>query len=375
MTERRTPARSSRSQRSPASRDALASLLNEFDIRPPGEVEFKLVSRWAAKHVWKVEVNGRPWAFIRYLLGSADSFVDRWRHLRLGVELYEAHVGPRILGESSSSEALGGRAVIVEAALEILPREQLEGRAEEAMGLFARLHGCAPLLESLSQDVTEADRLAFSPLANLFRETQERWFEAVAGRWLEVGLHQISDVTEIVSEIIQTVKSVDQGTGKIGIVVPTHNDPNHGNFMINRSGALRMIDFEGLALSNPVADLGIFLTWYVDPQHHFEVLTKYPLADPYAVLSRMKVWVPLKYLNIAAHWASRLTHATDRDSWEFAAHSIDEWLRGAAELIDGGEISESMSKRLAGALESLLAEPFPRQLPENPDSPSFDVGT
>jgi len=368
MTERRTPTRSSHTQRNPALTPALALLLRELDIQPPHDPAFHLVSEWAAKHVWRVDVAGKPWAYVRYLLGPATSYPDRWRHLRLGVELFEAHVGPRVLGISPASEVLGGRAVIVEAALDPLPREQLEDRVEEAMGLFARLHGCAPLLEALSEDLTEADHLAFSPIVNLFHETQERWFEAVTGRWLEVSLGQISVATEIVFELLQALKSVDQGTGRIGIVVPAHNDPNHGNFMTNRQGALRMIDFEGLALSNPVADLGIFLTWYVDHDRHYEALAKYPLADPVAVLSRMRVWVPLRYMNIAAHWAGRLTRARDREAWEFAALSIDEWLRGAAELLFPRGLPGRLSSLLSALTTSLLAEPFPRPARFRPDS-------
>jgi len=374
MTERRTPTRSSHSQRVPAASEALAALLHELDIQPPGTPDFQLVSQWAAKHVWRIDVGATPWAYVRYLLGPATSYPDRWRHLRVGVELFDAHVGPRILGISSESESLGGRAVIVEAALQPLPRESLEARPVEAIGLFARLHGCAPLLEALSEDLTEADQMAFSPLVNLFLETQARWFEAVTARWLEVDLPQISMATQIVSELVQTLKSVDQGTGKIGIVVPAHNDPNHSNFMLNRQGALRMIDFEGLALSNPVADLGIFLTWYVDPERHLETLAHYPLADPAAILSRMRVWVPLKYLNIAAHWAGRLTRARDRDAWEFAAASIDEWLRGAAELLYQADLPAHITGLLSALTASLLAESFPRLLPRPSGSAQDEEG-
>jgi hypothetical protein len=138
-----TPNRSSHTQRRPASSAALLELLREEDIKVPGEPAFKLVSKWAAKHVWRVDVGGQPWAYIRYLLGPAAQFPERWRHLRLGQVLFEAKVGPRILGMTEASEALGGRAAVVEAALHAITRSELEARVPEAIGLFARLHGNA----------------------------------------------------------------------------------------------------------------------------------------------------------------------------------------------------------------------------------------
>jgi thiamine kinase-like enzyme len=333
--------------------------LYELGIDLPGTPEYELVSRWAAKHVWRVDINGQPWAFIRYLLGPADRYPDRWRHLRLAVELFEAHVGPRVLGMTAASEALSGRAAIVEAALTPISRDVLEARPEEAIGLMARLHGCIPLHEALSVDLTEADRDGFSPIANLFHETHERWFEAVAGRWLEMRIPYVEEATGLVSDLLAVLESIDHDSQRISIVVPAHNDPNHGNFMANRKGALRMIDFEGLALSNPVADLGIFLTWYVDRHQHRKVLQHYPLAEPDAILERMRVWVPLRYLNLAAHWAGRLSRARDREGLEFAANSIDEWLRGAAELLYEGASPDHLIERLDSFNQNLLALKVP----------------
>jgi hypothetical protein len=355
-----TPARSSSSQRQPASSDSLAALLRELDIQPPDSVSFHLVSRWASKHVWRVNIGGTPWAYIRYLLGPAARYPEQWRHLRLGQELYDARVGPRILGSAPESEALAGRAAIVEAALLPIPRQVLEARAEEAIALIGRLHACVPLLAALSEDLTEADRNGFSPLTNLFAETRERWFEAVTGRWLEVGLPQITEATQIISVLLNHLEMIEHSTSRlgVGIVVPSHNDPNAGNFMVNRQGALRMIDFEGLALSNPIADLGIFLTWYVDRDRHRAILANYPLADPDAALARMRVWVPLRYIGIAAHWAARLSRARNTEAWKFGADSVDEWLRGACELIFNGAVPGNLSRMLAELHESLLDHPI-----------------
>lgn len=348
-----TPNRPSHTQRAPASPQGLTALLRELSIPAPGEPEFHLVSRWAAKHVWRVDVEGEPWAYIRYLLGPASQYAERWRHLRLGEVLFDARIGPRILGMSEASESLGGRAAIVEAALHPITRDDLEGRAREAMALFARLHGNPALHEALSQERTEADRRGIGPLARFIAETHERWFEGVVPRWLEVGLEEINELRQVVGELLTELDRLERGTGYLGIVVPVHGDPNYGNFMVNRQGALRMIDFEELSLNNPVADLGVFLTWYVDAHQHRELLAEYPLANPDAVLDRMRIWVPVRYLSITAHWAARLTRARDEKSWSFALGSVDEWLRGACELVYGGSVPPEIARALKNLRRSL----------------------
>ncbi len=355
MAKDQTPGRSSRTQRLPASPEMLVELLRELGIKPEGRLRFRLVSRWAAKHVWRVDVNRHPWAYVRYLLGEAEQYPERWRHLRFGTLLHEARIGPRVLGITPQSKALGGRAAIVEAALAEIDRDSLEARAVEVIALFVRLHSCGPLLEALSEGLSEGDRERLQPLARLFAETRERWFEAVMARWLEVGLTEIQAATDIVHELVNRIEVLG-GDREVGIIVPVHGDPNHGNFMVNRQGSLRMIDFEELALNNPVADLGMFLTWYVDKDQHRDLLTHYPLMKPDEMLERMRVWVPLRYLGIAAHWAARLTRARDEEAWVFAAESVEEWLRGAAELVFDGAVPDDMDAALTGLRDDLLAE-------------------
>ncbi len=343
-------------QRRPSSPRALRELLRELDIRPPGRVRFHLASRWAAKHVWRVDVNGQPWAYIRTLLGPGAQYPDRWRHLRLGEVLHEARVGPRILGMTDASEALGGRAAVVEAALQPITREALEARADEALALLARLHGSRSLTSALSLDVTETERKRIRPLEGLLEETRERWFEAVTARWLEDGLEEIGPLTEIVGKMINQLEADPCCESDFQLIVPTHGDANHGNFMTNRQGALRLIDFEDLAFNTPVADLGIFLTWYVDPERHRDLLVNYTLAEPDDILGQMRVWMPLRYLGITAHWAARLTRAASSDRWAFAVDSIDEWARGAAELVAGGDVPPETDVALAAVREGLVAK-------------------
>jgi hypothetical protein len=349
-----TPARSSRTQHRPATLQSLDGLLGELNLTPPSTPTYELVSEWAAKHVWRVDANGAPWAYIRYLLGSAERFPERWRHMRFGEIYNNLHVGPRVLGLTPESEALAGRAAIVEAALAPLTQAELEARAEEAILLLSRLHTSPELLEALSADITDDDRARFSPLIALFEEVQERWFEAVRARWERTGLDAITETLWVVSQLMDHLRTKQLHSDPIEIVVPAHNDPNHGNFMQNGQGAMRMIDFETLGLNNPVADLGIFLTWYVDQDRHLELLKNYPLADPQAVLSRMTIWVPLRYLTIAAHWAARLTRARSEEDWHFAIGSIEEWLRSATEVVFNGEVPghmERLLERIPASLE------------------------
>jgi hypothetical protein len=311
----------------------LRGMLAEFDIRPPGRVSFSLVSRWAAKHVWRVDADGEAWAYIRMLVGPGEEFPDRWRHMRLSGLLHEARIGPRVLGISAQSNALGGRAAIVEAALAPVPRAELEMRAAEGIALFARLHGNTALREALEKELTESERKRLQPLNRLFRETRERWFEAVVERWLEAGIAEINELTEVVAELINRLERIDCCADSPQIVVPAHNDPNAGNFKTNRRGSLRLIDFEDMGLNHPVADLGMFLAWFAAPEDYRSLLSHYALVEPDAILEEMAVWVPLRYINVGAHWAARLLRARDLDTWEFAVESIDEWLGGAADIV------------------------------------------
>lgn len=370
MVPERTPMRPNRVLRQPATAPELEDLLQELGIAPPGQVDFELVSMWAAKHVWRVNVEGTPWAYIRYLLGSGEQFPDRWRHMRLGVDLQQAHVGPRILGFSEASQLLQGRAVMVEASLDDISREELIERADEVIGLFARLHSTIPLHSALSRDLTDADVEGLRPMQTLFAETRERWFEAVVERWLAIGLTEISELSNLVGTLINILGTMREEQDSLQIVVPAHNDPNFGNFKVNRKGALRLIDFEGLALSNPVADLGMFLAYYIDaPEDRYRLLTGYPLAEPDVILARMQVWVPLKYLSIAAHWAARLTRSEDEDEWIFAIESIEQWINGAAEMLFDAGVPASFLEALADVAESLLARwPFDEAEYDPPDS-------
>jgi hypothetical protein len=332
----------------------LREALGEFGIRPPGRVSFTLVSRWAAKHVWCVEADGEPWAYIRMLVGPGERFPDRWRHMRLSRLLHEARIGPRVLGISPESEALAGRAVVIEAALASIPREELETRAAEGIALFARLHGNAPLREALEKELTESERKRLQPLNRLFRETRERWFEAVVERWLEAGFAEINELTEVVAELVNRLERLECCAELPQIVVPAHNDPNAGNFKTNRRGSLRLIDFEDMGLNHPVADLGMFLTWFAEPEDYRSLLSHYALLEPDAILEQMAVWVPLRYINVGAHWAARLLRARNLESWEFAVESVDEWLGSAADAVFEGRVPLWLRSALHDVRTSLI---------------------
>jgi hypothetical protein len=349
-----TPTRSSSSQRQPASSDSLRELLLEFGLKPKGIVRFALISRWAAKHVWRVNVNGRPWAYIRYLLGSAKAFPDRWRHMQSALLLYEADVGPRVLGLAAESVALQGRPVLIEAAMRPIKRGELAKKAREAVQLIARLHTDAALNEALSMYRTALDEQGMSPLGAFLQETQERWFVAVTQRWLEVGLGEITRVTPVVSDVIGWLERARETLPSFDIVTPTHNDLNAGNFMLNGRGELRMIDFETLSLNNPVADIGIFLIWHVAPERYYALLQDYPLGEPETILQHTQVWAPLRYLNISAHWAARLTRAGTREVWDEAAENTIEWLWNACEMVYGNHMprgTEVLLRRICARLQ------------------------
>jgi thiamine kinase-like enzyme len=171
---------------------------------------------------------------------------------------------------------------------------------------------------------------------------------------LEVGLGEITRVTPVVSDLMGWLERAREALPSLDIVTPTHNDLNAGNFMLNGQRELRMIDFETLSLNNPVADIGIFLIWHASPEQHYALLQDYPLGMPETILQHTRVWAPLRYLNISAHWAARLTRAGTREAWNEAAENTIEWLWNACEVVYREQIprgTEVLLRRICARLQ------------------------
>lgn len=347
--------------RRPADEQMLDALLDELGVQVEGdEITYHLLSTWAAKHVWRLDIDGEPYAFIRYLLGDADQFPDRWRFMRLAELLHQSRVGPRVFGITPSSEALGGRAAYIEAALFPLMDGDLTARAGEALELMARLHSSRPISEALVDDLTDLDRQGASQLTSVITETRERWFNGVSDRWLACGLHEIHPLMGIVGEFLNRIQTLAETRHELDLLVPCHNDPNLGNFMQTRKGTLRLIDFETLALNNPVADVGVFLNWFVNPIDHRDLLARhYPVAPASVVIDHMQVWVPLRYLNLAAHWAARLTRADGATGWGYGVQALEQWMWGTAQQLYSARAPMKTRKTLKQCTESLLSRPWP----------------
>jgi hypothetical protein len=324
---------------------SLMCLLAELGIkRPAGPViDAHLVSSWSGKFVYRLSAGGAPWAYVRHLPGPVSATPDRGLHLRLANILDDIGVGPPVLGITQHSEALGVGVTVVEGALEPVCRDSLAGRAPEAIRLIARLHGSNEVRACLEATaLSHHPEKGMTPFDLLLAETRLAWSTAapaaaataaneLAARLLDHAQSSIKERPAAAADLLR---------------VPAHGDPNYSNFGIGPLGELRMLDFEDLSLTHPLADLGSFLTWYVPHQYQRrELLQTYQQinspADMDALLDLMRLWVPVRYLRIAAHWLRRYGDAAvsaKEDQKQHALNALIGGLRDAASMLPGAHV-------------------------------------
>ncbi len=81
-------------------------------------------------------------------------------------------------------------------------------------------------------------------------------------------------------------------------LVPTHGDPSYKNFIVSGRGVY-LIDWDDLALSDSMRDIGPLLWWYVPRERWREFFAAYGVSPDQAVLDRLFWWVAEESLDIA----------------------------------------------------------------------------
>jgi aminoglycoside phosphotransferase (APT) family kinase protein len=75
------------------------------------------------------------------------------------------------------------------------------------------------------------------------------------------------------------------------ILVPIHPDPNTKNMLLRgETGALVMVDWDEVQLSDPVRDVGLLLWWYVSRRQWIEFFDAYGLGIDEAIIDRIFWW-------------------------------------------------------------------------------------
>jgi hypothetical protein len=80
-------------------------------------------------------------------------------------------------------------------------------------------------------------------------------------------------------------------------LVPTHGDPNWKNFVLNE--AVFLVDWDEIALADPLRDIGQLLWWYVPPTRWEVFLPEFGLVDNDAARDRLYWWVAAESLDVA----------------------------------------------------------------------------
>ncbi len=102
-------------------------------------------------------------------------------------------------------------------------------------------------------------------------------------------------------------------------LVPTHGDPSYKNFLVS-SQRVYLVDWDDLALSDPIRDIGPLLWWYVPSERWREFFAAYGVSPDQALLDRLFWWVAEESLDIALALDERGYHEdTDEFFVDFAA--------------------------------------------------------
>lgn len=81
-------------------------------------------------------------------------------------------------------------------------------------------------------------------------------------------------------------------------LAPTHGDPNSKNFLL-AGDRTYLIDWDDLALSDPLRDVGPLLWWYVPPERWSEFFEHYGSQLDNAVRDRLFWWTAEESLDVA----------------------------------------------------------------------------
>ncbi len=102
-------------------------------------------------------------------------------------------------------------------------------------------------------------------------------------------------------------------------LVPTHGDPSYKNFIVS-GRRVYLIDWDDLALSDPMRDIGPLLWWYVPSELWREFLGAYGASFDPTLLDRLFWWVAEESLDIALALDERAYHEdVDEFLVDFAA--------------------------------------------------------
>lgn len=120
------------------------------------------------------------------------------------------------------------------------------------------------------------------------------------------AFRQASDPIFGSERIARAIERLASQAAQVNILplVPAHTDPNNTNFLVT-ADAVRLIDWEGLTLSDPLRDIGLILWWYVPEAHWPEAIARLELTEGVEEsVARVYWWAAATSLRVAL-WIDR----------------------------------------------------------------------
>jgi aminoglycoside phosphotransferase (APT) family kinase protein len=149
-----------------------------------------------------------------------------------------------------------------------------------------RYHNDRPLSELLSVDgaITYEEHIA----ADLV-ELEERYRSLYAADLHTVEIEQAFQRLKDWSKHLQSA-----------ILLPIHPDPNTKNMLLRgETGALVMVDWDEVQLSDPVRDVGLLLWWYVSRRQWSEFFDAFGVGMDEAIVDRIFWWAARTSFTVA----------------------------------------------------------------------------
>ncbi|NAZ77974.1 phosphotransferase [Kineococcus sp. T13] len=259
---------------------------------------------------WRVRFpDERQQYFVKLPGAGTDAFIDRANACRAGQLAAAAGISPRLVDFQPGTgvevvEFLDGYRACTNGDM------KSADVARSVIGLFRTFHGVGPL---------PVTKTVFDMVDEHLRQVDE----------LGVPLPATAGV------LLREARAARAALEASGLdLVPCHNDPMPGNFLLSAGGPMKLIDFEFSSNNERAYDLALVLAeFFYDEPRAMECIEEFYGAATWDVVARVRVCVALADLKWGL-WGC--VNQRLNDSWDFDYHKYGTWklARARASMAD-----------------------------------------
>ena len=256
---------------------------------------------------WRVRFTGEDQQFFVKLPGSGtETYIDRRNAHRAGTLAAAAGISPRIV---AFDERTGVEVVEFLDGYRACTNGDMKhpATARSVVGLFKTFHGVDPL------PVTKT----------VFDMIDEHRQQAEA---LSVPLPAST------CALLREVAAARRAFESSGLdLVPCHNDPMPGNFLVSERGPMRLIDFEFASNNERAYDLALVLAeFFYDERQVLESIEEFYGTASWSLVARVRVCIALADVKWGL-WGC--VNQRLNDSWDFDYHKYGVWKLARARAV------------------------------------------